>query len=168
MLLPLLLPAFVRAHPPSFTHSHSSTSTHPIPLTAPVLCSRSPALVRPLLFPCSHKPARSFAFARLPPARSFVLVSARSSVLVPVRARSCGVRLHSFVLTCPAYSCLFLSLFGLCSCLFVPARLFARLAFVWPPFALVCARSPRLPALICVCIKYMVSTYIMNRLTFLS
>ena len=44
----------------------------------------------------------------------------------------------------------------------------ARLAFVWPPFALICARSPRLPALICVCIKYMVSTYTMNILTFLS
>ena len=60
--------------PPSFTHSHSSTSTHPIPLTTPVLCSRSPALGCPLSFPCSHKPARSFVFARLPPARSFVLV----------------------------------------------------------------------------------------------
>ena len=149
-----------RLRPPSFTHSHSSTSTHPIPLTAPVLCSHSPALVR-----------------LLPQARSLVcvcpfaprsLVRACLGPLIRACSRLCGVRSHSFVLTCPTYSCLFPSSFGLRSCSFAPARLFARLAFVWPPFALVCARLPRLPALICVCIKYMVSTYIMNRLTFLS
>ena len=42
MLLPLLLPAFIHTHLPSFAHSHSSTPTHLLPLTAPVLHSRSP------------------------------------------------------------------------------------------------------------------------------
>ena len=164
LLLPPLLPAFVRTCPPSFTHSHSSTSTHPIPLTAPILCS-----VPRLLFARSHSPAPTSPLTRLCLSicpRS--LVHACLGPLIRACSRSFGIRSHSFVLTCPAYSCLFPSSFGLHSCSFVPARLFACLAFVWPPFVLVCACSPRLLALICVCIKYMVSTYIMNRLTFLS
>ena len=107
---------------PSFTHSHSSTSTHPIPLTAPILCSRSPALVRPLLFACSHKPARSFAFARLPPARSFVLVL---GPLIRACSRSCPFVWRPFALVCAHMPRLFV---------LVPI-------FVWPSFVLVRARS---------------------------
>ena len=89
LLLLLLLPAFVHTRPPSFAHSHSSTPTHPLPLTAPVLCSRSLALIRPLSFPCSHKPAPSFAFVHPRP----------PFVPVPRLARSC--------LFTPAHLCLF-------------------------------------------------------------
>jgi hypothetical protein len=89
LLLPPLLPTFVRTRPPSFAHSHSSTPTHPLPLTTPVLRSRSPALVRPLSFPCSHKPAPSFAFVHPRP----------PFVPVPRLARSC--------LFTPAHPCLF-------------------------------------------------------------
>ena len=66
LLLLLLLPTFIRTCLPSFAHSHSSTPTHPIPLTTPVLCSRSPAPTSPL--PRSHLSALvcvcPFVFAR--------------------------------------------------------------------------------------------------------
>jgi hypothetical protein len=111
-----------------------------------LICARSFVCLFPLvpvylclfpfvcLFPSSFGlRSRSFAPARLRP--PFALVCARSprslvraclrrsSVLVPICARSCGLRSHSFVLTCPGYP-------RFRSYSFAPARLFARLAFV--------------------------------------
>ena len=66
----------------------------------------------------------------------------------------CGLRSHSFVLTRPAYSCLFLSRLAfnrarsfVCLSLFVCASPRVRVralvpVFIWALFALICARSP--------------------------
>ena len=96
---------------------------------------------------------------------SFMLICACSVVCPFVPICVASICTHLCLLT--VYLCLFLPSFGLHSCLFAPAQLFAHVAIMWPPFMLVCACLPHLLALICVCIKYMVSTYIlMNTLTF--
>ena len=89
----------------------------------------------------------------------FVLTSPHLCFLLLVHACCCWLVLR-LIATCSCLSpfiCWSLCSFGFRSCPF---------GFGWAclgSFALICTPQP----LICVCIKYMVSTYILNRLTFI-
>ena len=117
-LPPLPLPPFVHAHPPLFTLAHPHLQS----LTL-IHCSPSFAFAH-LCLPFK------FAVGVCPPL--FVLAAVAAGFVLPL-THSC--------LFVPAQLCTFVS-FGLHLCSFMPTQLFAHLACVWPPFALIVPACP--------------------------